>query len=187
MDAAVLAALGVPRITPRDLSRVPSAPGLYAVHGDRSVWQQLDVGSPPDERPLYVGKAEKSLATRDVRTHFTSGKTGSSTLRRSLAALLRQRLDLHACPRNLNKPDGSANYALERDSDDRLTDWMIRNLSLAVWTSSESAVLDDLETAVLAKVRPPLNLMKVSTQWTNDIRRARGVLAVEARAWNKPM
>jgi len=41
---------------------VPPRPGLYAVHGDASVWQELGLGEPTDARPLYVGKAERSLA-----------------------------------------------------------------------------------------------------------------------------
>ena len=67
---------------------VPPRPGLYAVHGNTAVWHQLGLGDPTDARPLYVGKAERSLASRDVNTHFSTGKTGSSTLRRSLAGLL---------------------------------------------------------------------------------------------------
>ena len=65
---------------------VPSRPGLYAVHGDHAVWENLGLGEPTDARPLYVGKAERSLASRDVDTHFSTGKTGSSTLRAALPA-----------------------------------------------------------------------------------------------------
>lgn len=92
---------------------LPDAPGLYAIHGDPKVWEELGLGEPPDFRPLYVGKAEDSLVRRDLRTHFKSGKTGSSTLRRSLAGLLAERLDLHARPRNLETPARFANYGLE--------------------------------------------------------------------------
>lgn len=62
---------------------VPRRPGLYAVHGNAEVWQQLGLGEPADARPLYAGKAERSLASRDVDTHFSTGKTGSSALRPS--------------------------------------------------------------------------------------------------------
>jgi hypothetical protein len=80
--SAALASLDGPRLTIAEAERiVPSARDLYAVHGDHSVWQQLGLGDPPADRPLYVGKAEQSLADRDVRTHFSTAKTGSSTLR----------------------------------------------------------------------------------------------------------
>src|SRR5690606_21537157 len=102
-------------------SSVLAAPGLYAVHGDVSVWDELRLTRPVDARPLYVGKAEDSLAGRDVGTHFGTGRTGSSTLRRSLAALLRETLDLRAQPRNPANPGYFANFGLEPDGDERLT------------------------------------------------------------------
>jgi hypothetical protein len=91
---------------------LPDAAGLYAIHGDPEVWEELGLGAPPDSRPLYVGKAEDSLVSRDLKTHFTSGKTGSSTLRRSLAGLVANELDLHARPRNPANPERFANYGL---------------------------------------------------------------------------
>ncbi|MGH2864053.1 MAG: GIY-YIG nuclease family protein, partial [Solirubrobacteraceae bacterium] len=75
---------------------VPSTPGLYAIHGNSAAWAELGLGVAPDSRPLYVGKAEDSLITRDVKTHFGDGRTGSSTVRRSIAALLASTLDLRA-------------------------------------------------------------------------------------------
>ena len=87
---------------------VPPRPGLYAVHGDTAVWRELGLGEPTDARPLYVGKAERSLASRDVDTHFSTGRTGSSTLRRSLAGLLADQLALKGDPRNPAKPERSA-------------------------------------------------------------------------------
>lgn len=84
---AVMASLVGPG-HPIDTAVVPASPGLYAIYAAADVWQQLGLGSPPDGQPLYVGKAEDSLVARDLRQHFTDGRTGSSTLRRSFAALL---------------------------------------------------------------------------------------------------
>lgn len=92
---------------------VPSIAGLYAVFGDEHAIAALAIGT--DTQPFYVGKAERSLVGRDLRTHFATGKTGSSTLRRTIAALLREDLDLRAVPRNLSRPDGSANYFARGD------------------------------------------------------------------------
>lgn len=74
-----------------------------------------------DGQPLYVGKAERSLNGRDVGTHFAAGRTGSSTVRRSLAALLVNELALVAVPRNLAKPDGSASFGLDTASEGALS------------------------------------------------------------------
>lgn len=65
---------------------VPEEPGLYAFHSDDHAWDQLKLRPEFDSQPLYVGKAEKGLNGRDVATHFAAGRTGSTTLRRSLSA-----------------------------------------------------------------------------------------------------
>lgn len=138
--------------------RVPKAAGLYAFHGDEHAWSDLDLSPAFDDQPRYVGKAEKSLNGRDVGTHFATGKTGSSTVRRSLAALLVAQLGLVAVPRNLVRPDGSANFSLEPPGDERLSRWMEERLQLATWVKPQHVLLDKVETAALLRLRPSLNL-----------------------------
>ena len=84
---------------------VPDSHGLYALHGLPAVWSVLGLDRRPAGVPLYVGKGEDSLITRDLKTHFAvdplaAPRTGSSTVRRSFAALLREQLDLRGVPRN---------------------------------------------------------------------------------------
>ena len=162
---------------------VTKAAGLYAFYGDDRAWADLKLSATFAGQPLYVGKAEKSLNGRDVGTHFATGKTGSSTVRRSLAALLSVELDLVAVPRNLAKPDGSANFALEILGDERLSAWMERRLTLATWVKPDGGILDDVETAVVGRLRPPLNLDKVGEP-RERLRRARKVMAEASRAWS---
>lgn len=162
---------------------IPRAPGLYAVHGDPSVWRELGLGDPPDSRPLYVGKSEGSLAARDIGTHFESGKTGSSTLRRSLAGLLADRLGLIPMPRNPAKPGYFSNFGVEPDGDERLTRWMRERLTLATWPRPVSVSVAAAESAVLAALEPPLNLAKVSTRWSGHVSVARARMAARARTW----
>ena len=161
---------------------VPKAPGLYAFYGDGRAWAELRLSPAFDSQPLYVGKAERSLNGRDVGTHFAVGKTGSSTVRRSLAALLVDELALVAVPRNLAKPDGSANFGLDVASEGSLSSWMEQRLSLATWSKPEGANLDGIETAVVRRLRPPLNLDKVGEPRTR-LREARRRMADTARAW----
>lgn len=181
--ADALDALAGPR-HPRDVAAltVARAPGLYAFYGDDVAWQALLLTPAFEDQPLYVGKAERSLNGRDVRTHFSTGKTGSSTVRRSLAALLVDDLALVAVPRNLAKPDGSANFSLDTGSEERLSAWMEQHLRLATWVSPPTAVLDEVETAVLERLRPPLNLAKVGEP-RDRLRLARGRMASAARTW----
>jgi hypothetical protein len=162
---------------------VLATPGLYAVHGGANVWRLLGLGARPDDRPLYVGKAEHSLAGRDVRTHFATGKTGSSTLRRSLAGLLRAELGLKGMPRNPAKPGYFSNYGLEAAGDAALTAWMRQHLRLATWSSPSSVDLGELETEILRSLEPPLNIDSVRTPWRPLVRAGRAALATEAREW----
>jgi GNAT superfamily N-acetyltransferase len=139
------------------LAHVPDAPGLYAVYGSREAWAELQLECESDQRSLNVGKAEDSLVSRDLKTHFATGRTGSSTVRRSFAALLRDSLDLRGQPRVLAKPKRFANFSLAQPDDQRLTDWMHRHLRLAVWIKPPGAELDRIETDVIRAWQPPLN------------------------------
>lgn len=174
------------KILREQTAAVPSRPGLYSVYGDE-VWEELGLGDPPDNRPLYIGKAEDSLATRDIKTHFGDGRTGQSTLRRSFAALLAKRLDLSGMPRNPDNPGHFSNYGLSPTDDRKLTNWMKEHLRLAVWPrpSGLDVPLVDVERAVLARFQPPLNLKDVDTPWAPMIKAARKALADEARAWER--
>jgi len=176
----ILKALSSNPVEPTD---APNAPGLYAIIGSTEFWEELGLGLPPDERPLYVGKAEKSLLLRDVRQHFGTGKTGSSTVRRSVAALLKAKHGYVGVPRNPAKPGHFSNYALGLEHDERLTRWMLTNLRLGTWSprDADSVVLDEWETKVLDACGPPLNLSKVKTDWTAELKRLRKALADEAR------
>lgn len=167
---------------------VPAAPGLYAIYGEGEAWRELGLGMPPDGRPLYVGKAEENLITRDIKTHFGDGRTGQSTVRRSFAALLHDELALRGIPRNTAKPGYYANYGLSPPHDAALTSWMLERLTLAVWPKpSECAhALAEIEAVLVADLRPPLNLQGVVTPWTAKLKSARAVMSAEARAW-KPL
>ena len=148
------------------LTRVQPVPGLYAISGTEQAQRALGVPTSDADAPLYIGKAERSLVSRDLQTHFTSGKTGQSTVRRSLAALLRVELDLTAQPRNTARPDGRASFGLEPRSDVRLTEWMVRELSVATWEKPEGDErLADIEAEVIGVCNPPLNLTHVHKRW----------------------
>ena len=158
-------------------------PGAYAIHADADVWEELGLGLPPDPRPLYAGKAERSLAGRDINTHFATGRTGSSTLRRALAGLLAQPLGLCGQPRNTAKPAYFSNFGLEAEGDERLSSWMHDRLRIASWASPSGVELDEIETVVLGTLQPPLNLDKVSTPWRGAVSAGRARLASQARVW----
>ena len=166
---------------------VPQRPGLYAIYGSDSVWEVLGVTSTFEHGPLYVGKSENNLLVREVFTHFNASatrkpSTGSSTVRRSFAALLRAELHLRAQPRNPAKPADFASYGLAGNGDFLLTSWMADNLKLAVWEDPEMPELSlgEVETVLIRLWDPPINIDKAPTP-RRDLKTRRALLAKEAR------
>jgi hypothetical protein len=164
-------------------ANVPHVPGLYAVYGTHSAWTDLKLTEGDVARPLYVGKAEDSFVSRDLRTHFASGRTGQSTVRRSFAALLRESLHLHGIPRNPEKPGHFANFGLSPENDSRLTSWMWSNLSLAVWPTTGALPLRAVEAEVVKRLDPPLNIEYLPRNSRTELSAARRAMADEARQW----
>lgn len=129
------------------------------------------------------------------------GRTGHSTLRRSLAGLLHASGvigPLQAQPRNLAKPERFASFALDGSSDERLQAWIEQHLRVGWWTpgagfddAAPTPPLKDLERGLLAhplwaSSPPPLNLKDLGGTTTTTVRRikaARKVLADQARAF----
>jgi hypothetical protein len=164
---------------------VPNAAGLYAIYGDSGVWKALGLEDAPDDRPLYVGKAEASLVSRDLNTHFATGKTGWSSPRRSFAALLADELKLTAVPRRPASPEPKrySCYGLEQSGDERLSQWMRERLSLATWACPLGTHLMVVEGNIMRALGPPLNLTGVEQPWKRQVKDARKVLTAEAKQW----
>jgi hypothetical protein len=161
---------------------------LYAIYGDTEAWAGLGLDPQPG-CALYVGKSEDDLAQRELGTHFAAdptkkARTGSSTVRRTFAALLRDTLDLHAVPRNPAKPGHFSNYGLTPDGDARLTAWMHERLSLAVWERPAlfEQRLIKVEVAIIRYWMPPLNI-RDNPRPLPRLRMARQKMTQEASAF----
>jgi hypothetical protein len=184
VTAACTALGGVKHTIAEAGQHVADIAGLYAIYGAQTIWQQLGL-SDPDARPLYVGKAEASLKARDLRQHFESSTTGSSTVRRTFAAMLRGSLGFRGVPRDKANRRKWSHYALDDEHEIALTEWMRENLTLAVWAKpSNCGDLYAVEKSVLAKLVPPLNLQDNATSpWLKQVKVARRAMANDARAW----
>lgn len=175
-------------------AHVEPRPGLYAIYGDEQAHQDLDLVADAHpsvslDLPLYIGKAEKSFVSRDLGDHFaavpgSTARTGGSTVRRSFAALLRDQLELHGVPRNLEKPGYFSMYSLAGDGDAKLTAWMHARLTLAVWPAPDgmSTPLADVETELIRHFTPVINLDK-NPKKLAQLKAARKAMSAEARAW----
>ena len=105
-------------------------------------------------------------------------------MRRSFAALLRDRLDLHGVPRNLDIPRYFSMYSLAGDGDAQLTAWMHARLSLAVWAAPAqmSVKLVDVETELIRHFTPVINIDKNPRKLAR-LGAARKAMTAEAKAW----
>lgn len=177
------------------LAKLPDSPGLYTLwarSGDAIEelgLSQVEGFSPLLARPLYLGKAEDSLAKRVARKHFVSGNTGHSTARRTFAALL----DLQSTPRKsrLVNPTPkqlrtmTTNFGLTPDDDDRLTSWLRENLVVKA-APTRWAPLRELEHAVGAILQPTLDQerrpMWSPNPWREQVAACRKCLQARARA-----
>lgn len=85
------------------------------------LWQEVK------PRVIYLG-----YCSSDPMKHWRNN-TGFSTVRRSLAAMLANNLNLHAVPRSddIKDEDRFVNYKLDDASELMLSDWMQKNISVA--------------------------------------------------------
>ncbi|GGP02048.1 hypothetical protein GCM10010992_04870 [Cloacibacterium rupense] len=139
----------------------PDCPGIYAFFLNESSYLK-EFGKP--NQTLYVGIAKNSLKDRDFGNHFNSKSTGSSTLRRSIGAILKEEFSLIAFSRNgTNSKRELLNYKFNEEGERLLTDWMTANLIIGYWEDENSisySELRDWEKKVIKFLKPTLDLDK---------------------------
>jgi hypothetical protein len=126
---------------------LPKAAGLYAWWAPADVLASFDGpanSDDPELRLLYLGNATR-LRSRIVSNHLRD--CGRSTLRRTLAGLLMSTESY--------RTTWTDRVVLVAEDEQRLTDWMHRHLTLT-WREHPDPV--PLETALMSRLRPPLNV-----------------------------
>ncbi|MDR7326635.1 MULTISPECIES: GIY-YIG nuclease family protein [Catenuloplanes] len=129
--------------------RLGRGSGVYAWWAAPTVFPHLP--GPPNEhdpalRLLYVGRAG-NLRGRILRNHLR--RSGSSTLRRTLAGLLLS---------DGYRTTWTDRVVLIPEDEARLTAWMHRHLRLT-WAEDEDA--EEIEAALVRHLHPPLNVYGV--------------------------
>lgn len=159
----VIATLHMPlRALDDVLACLPRASGLYAWWAAASVLP--DLPGPPHPvhgsvRMLYMGLAT-NLQTRITRNHMR--RSGSSTLRRTLAGLLLTDLGL--------RTRWSDRVVLVDEDELRLTGWMRMHLLVSCCEHEEPR---QVEAEAIRLLRPPLNVDHASGPVREIIRGAR--------------
>jgi hypothetical protein len=109
---------------------------------------------------LYLGISE-NLYIRDYNEHFESGKTGSSSVRRALGAILKDELKLKAIPRgSLEDFLKRKKYKFTQEGELVLTSWMLENLKIGYWKAPQGwtkKLLKDRETQLTIELKPVLD------------------------------
>lgn len=94
------------------------------------------------EQLIYIGKTESSQYKRDAKTHFATGKTGSSTLRKSICSILNEISPLNPIPRNeIDFQKGRrSHFKFDNEAEETISKWMHENLSLAFFEFPKSKI-----------------------------------------------
>ncbi|MEU8299720.1 GIY-YIG nuclease family protein [Micromonospora sp. NPDC048909] len=126
---------------------LPSTSGLYAWWAEPQIFPNLPGpanSTDPSVRLLYLGIAT-SLRSRIASNHLA--RSGSSTLRRTLAGLL--------LPTERYQTTWTDRVVLLAEDERRLTAWMQAHLRLT-WSACEEP--RQHETRLITDLRPPLNV-----------------------------
>ncbi len=134
---------------------------------------------------IYIGKTESSQESRDAKTHFTTGKTGSSTFRKSIGSLLCSNENLKPIPRNdIDYKKGRfSHFKFDNQSENKITEWMEKNLALSFYEYPKSKQeIEYLETAIIDELVPILNISKnPKNEYCETLQQLRKNCAVMAR------
>ena len=158
------------------LAAPPSQPGVYALF----LVRHARLGQTPakPETVVYVG-ISSNLARRAMKQHFHTGSSGSSTLRRSLGAVLKDVLGLRAVHRSTGKSARDyTNYCFTADSEVRLTTWMNENLEISFYPTPNYVTLEML---LVHHLEPVLNIEHSTNSYTATLKHLRAVCSAEAR------
>lgn len=153
------------KVSFKNISAFSDKPGIYTIYSNSS-GLKINGYIVGKEELLYIGKTESSQRRRDANTHFKSGQTGSSTVRKTLGSLLKEELKLIPIPRNgMDKEKGRiSHFSFEDHGEERLTVWMKEFLSLSFYEYDMSKKsIDMLETNIIHTAIPILNLSKNSS------------------------
>ncbi|MEU5100270.1 MULTISPECIES: GIY-YIG nuclease family protein [Streptomyces] len=136
-----------PRLLSEAAVALPRAAGLYAWWAPPSVLPSFSGpvnSADPGRRLLYLGKATR-LRSRITSNHLR--RSGSSTLRRTLAGLL--------MPTEGYRTVWTDRVVLVPEDEERLTEWMHEHLSLT-WVEHPDPL--SVEGELISRLAPPLNV-----------------------------
>lgn len=161
----------------RDRTLIPDIAGIYGwwfdtplpgvlLDGTLAIGKNrlLYVGIAP-RKPSAAGSASKSTLRHRISRNHLGNRIGSSTLRRSLASLLREELSLA-----ISRPGRKA--MMSREHENLLTEWMIAHASVSILPHDCAW---DIEEQLVALGAPlfPLNMRGANHEFVSTLRALR--------------
>ncbi|SHJ88832.1 GIY-YIG nuclease family protein [Epilithonimonas mollis] len=166
------------------IEKYSKLPGIYAIF---FIGKEFPIKgfSLPDNKLIYIGKTESSQQSRDANTHFKTGKTGSSTARKSIGALLSQSEKIIPVVRSTSDfiKGRTSHFKFDEVSEERITDWMFKNLAVAFYEYPEGKeAICNLETELIQYLNPVLNIdsKSIDNPYKSFIRKLRKQLGLTA-------
>jgi hypothetical protein len=137
--------------------RLPVTPGVYGLFVQAYDGSAENPSYIDEWELFYIGMTADGSGARD---HFAYSHSGLSSPRRSLGALLKDKLKLRAIPRGRGKSKNDfANYRLEPQGELALTRWMYEHVKVShVPVAEGKQQIHDIEKRLIALLKPPLNL-----------------------------
>lgn len=159
MTASIAEAILSSKTKFKDDLGCPDKPGLYAFilrdKGDLGAF-----GKPG--QVIFTGRDDDSLAKGNWNADLKEGKTGASVLRKSLGAVMKDKLKAVAFSRNGTLANTAVDhFKFDSKSEKELTLWMKENLEFGYWVFDEESTeanLADLEKEVTIQLKPTLDL-----------------------------
>jgi hypothetical protein len=144
-----------------DFSKIDSlskSPGIYAIFFKGDSFPILG-NSVSKDQIIYIGNSDFSQDKKDVKTHFISGKTNSSTVRKSIGSILQNSKNLLPIPRNESDYSKGrfSHFIFDKDSEEAITYWMKYNLVVSFIETPKSEI-KEVESNLIDKLVPVLNL-----------------------------
>lgn len=174
-----------------EISNFSKFPGIYAIFFIGNDFSILG-NKVKKHQVIYIGKTESSQEKRDAKTHFATGKSGSSTVRKSIGSILYLQENLKPIPRNDSdyKKGRFSHFKFDNESEKIITNWMIKNLALSFYEYPRSKQeIENLETEIIEELVPILNISKNSKNAFKDtlqqLRKKCATIAIKNSGFNK--
>lgn len=120
----------------------------------------MEFGGP--NQLLYLGITERGINDREFKEHLKTGKTGKSSFRRSVGAILKKDLNLSAIPRSKTaEKKYAASYKFDELGEKKLTKWVKDNCTFSHYHPNRNYdrnALEAIEDELTIAYGPTLNL-----------------------------